>query len=484
MKKILLMLCFMLALGMFACTEDSTASKSTEEIKTDSMTTYINELNNPYNVSLFVTTNLTTSIGINFEMPDKTNGYIEYCVSGSNLYYRTKANYKERTIGEQTVNLYDATIYDLSPNTYYEYRVVNEDNSEESPYYTFKTMSSDTESHSLLYLADPQETAEIGYMAYAYSILSVLDYSNAEVDLAMLPGDIVNNNYIQSQWNLFFKYSSMFCTKIPLAVAAGNHDLPFLTDPTVNQSEFDGYLNLPGNGPSYNSFNAISGDLREGDFDKGKTYSFDYGAAHIVVINTEVYCDSTIYCTYSDLDNIEVLHEWIKNDFKHSTAEWNIVMLHRGPYGLSYDSSEIRELLVPVLEDCGVDLVLAGHEHQYSRAIYFENHLIPFAESNDYTLGTVSLIKSSYPRMNFNNYSSSLGITYLTSNTSATKFYGGNQTSSIDVNYSFLDYYPVIPIITITEDEINVKSYVVIKETAYSIFPEEVLILEEFTITK
>jgi hypothetical protein len=335
-----------------------------------------------------------------------------------------------------------------------------------------------------MYLADPQETAEIGYMAYAYSILSVLEYSEAQIDLALFPGDVVNDSDIRSQWNLFFKYSSMFCTRIPLAIAMGNHEMPSLDDPLVNETEFDGYLNLPNNGPTYDSFNAVFGDLREGDFDNGKTYSFDYGAAHIVVINTEVYCDATTTCAYNDIDNVEILHNWIRNDLDNSDKEWNIVLLHRGPYSLSYNTYQVRNLLVPVLEECGVDLVLAGHDHQYSRAIYFEGDLIPFAESNDYTLGTISLIETSYPKMNFNNYSSSLGITYLTSNTSGTKFYGGDKSSQIDVNYAFKDEYPVIPIITITDTEINVVSYVVIKESAFSIFPEEISILEEFTITK
>ena len=445
------------------------------------MTAYVNEMSNPYNVALFVTNDLTTSIAVNFEMPSNENGYIEYGVSGTNLYYRSKANYKERTIGGESVYLYEVTIKDLEPNTSYEYRVVNEDGTEKSSYYVFKTMNSETDSHSLLYLADPQDTAEIGYMAYAYSILSVLEETDRQVDLAMLPGDIVNNNYIQSQWNLFFKYSSMFCTKIPLAVAAGNHDLPILTDFTVNQSEFDGYLNLPNNGPVYDSFNAIPYDKREREFDEGKTYSFDYGDAHIVVINTEVYCDSTIGCTYNDMDNIEILHEWIRNDIGNSDAKWNILMLHRGPYSLSYDTYQVRDLLVPVLEECGVDLVLSGHDQKYSRAVYYEGDLISFAKSDNYTLGTASLLDGLNPNSNFNEYSNSLGITYLTSNTSATKFYGGVKTSAIEVNYAFIGEYPVIPIITVTENEINVISYVVIKESALSIFPEEISILEEFT---
>lgn len=484
MKKILLALCLFLVFGTLACTNKNTSSDITNQISmADSMTSNVNEMSNPYNVALFVTNDLSTSVGINFEMPYENHGFIEYAVKGTNVYFRAQATLKERTIESESVYLYEISIKNLEPDTLYEYRVVNQDGSEKSDYYVFRTMSSNTESHSLMYLADPQETAEIGYMAYSYSILSVLDYSGADIDLAMFPGDIVNNNDINSQWNLFFKYSSMFCTSIPLASAVGNHELPDINDSSVNESEFDGYFNLPNNGPTYEPFNAIEGDAREGDFDDGKTYSFDYGAAHIVVINTEVYCDSTTSCNYNDSDNIKILHEWIRNDLENSNAEWNIVLLHRGPYSLSYNTYQVRNLLVPVLEECGVDLVLAGHDHKYSRAIYFEGELITFNESNDYTLGTISLMDTDTSSINFNNYSSSLGITYLNSNTASTKFYGEDKYSQIDVNYEFKGEYPVIPIITITEDEISVVSYVVIKESAFSIFPEDIAILEEFTIT-
>ena len=86
--------------------------------------------------------------------------------------------------------------------------------------------------------------------------------------------------------------------------------------------------------------------------------------------------------------------------------------------------------------------------------------------------------------MDFNNYSSSNGVTYLTPNTTSTKFYGGVKSSGIEVNYGFLESYPVIPFVTITEDSIVVTSYVMVKDSAFAIQVQRVEILEEFTITK
>ena len=111
--------------------------------------------------------------------------------------------------------------------------------------------------------------------------------------------------------------------------------------------------------------------------------------------------------------------------------------------------------------------------------------MVAFARADDtYLYGTMSLIPSDSANLDFNSYSSSVGVTYLTSNTTATKFYGGSKSSGIQVNYAFVEEFPVIPMITVTEDEIRVISYAVEKDSALSIVPIGVFILEEFTITQ
>ena len=102
----------------------------------------------------------------------------------------------------------------------------------------------------------------------------------------------------------------------------------------------------------------------------------------------------------------------------------------------------------------------------------------------DYTHGTVSLIPEEPNDLNLNSYSSSIGVTYLTSNTVSTKFYGGEKSSGIEVNYEFIDDYPVIPMISFTDTELHVISYAVDKDLAYTVVPNGVFVLDEFTITK
>jgi len=485
MKKIISVFSLLLVMALVACAGRSseTANTETTQLTSQTMSDYVGSLSNIYNIGLFVTEDLSTSIGINFEMPDDTNGYVEYTLLGDNQYIRAKAGKKIREFGDNSAFLFEIILDELSPNTTYQYRVVNEDNTETGEYHTFTTYNDADDSHTFMYLADPQGSAETGYMSYAHAMLSVIEYSEVEYDLVMIPGDVINNTDIRSQWNMFFKYSSVFSYSVPMALTTGNHEIPLVSSENVNSMEFDGYMNLPNNGPTYGAFDGLVGDVRNTNFDNGKTYSFDFGEAHITVVNTEMYCDGTTECLGFDEDNVQILNDWVRDDLNNSDAKWKIVMLHRGPYSLSYDSITVRVNLAPILEECGVDLVLAGHDHQYSRAIYENGLLVDFSQSNDYTIGTISLIEESEDDLHFNNYSSSLGVTYLTSNTAATKFYGG-RTSGIKVNYAFIDEYPVIPMITITEDSITVVSYAVEKETGLSIVPISVFILEEFQITE
>ncbi len=61
---------------------------------------------------------------------------------------------------------------------------------------------------------------------------------------------------------------------------------------------------------------------------------------------------------------------WLRADLAATAQEWIIAYWHHPPYTKgSHDSDaegdlvEVRENIVPILEDFGVDLVLCGHSH-------------------------------------------------------------------------------------------------------------------------
>jgi hypothetical protein len=61
---------------------------------------------------------------------------------------------------------------------------------------------------------------------------------------------------------------------------------------------------------------------------------------------------------------------WLDRTLAASTAPWKIVAQHHPPYSAGYHGSHepSQYLLVPLFSRHGVDLVLAGHDHDYQRS--------------------------------------------------------------------------------------------------------------------
>lgn len=122
--------------------------------------------------------------------------------------------------------------------------------------------------------------------------------------------------------------------------ALGNHDI--MTE--KGQPWLDNLV-LPRNGPS--------------GLTPERNYSFDQGAAHIVVLDS----------TASERVMKTKIVPWLERDLKASCALWKIVVFHHPPFssGLHGNSERTRQFFVPVLERNGVNVVFCGHDHHYER---------------------------------------------------------------------------------------------------------------------
>jgi predicted phosphodiesterase len=69
-------------------------------------------------------------------------------------------------------------------------------------------------------------------------------------------------------------------------------------------------------------------------------------------------------------DNAEQ-RTWLESTLSGNTAPWVIVALHHPPYSAGYHGSDLanRKAFTPLFDRYGVDLVLAGHDHDYQRSI-------------------------------------------------------------------------------------------------------------------
>ncbi len=189
--------------------------------------------------------------------------------------------------------------------------------------FTFVVMG-DTRPHGGKRIAMPQQfldnIAEVNRRAPVFSV-NVGD---------LIVGYSEDIELVRKQWDAYLAATKTF--KQPLFSVVGNHD--------VSNEKMEHY------------FIERFGDLR--------WYSFDYGPAHFIVL------DSDVVGQVNKITGEQL--EWLKKDLEASRAKrLTFVFLHRplwreGGYGTQWND-EIH----PLLAKHGATVVFAGHEHWYQK---------------------------------------------------------------------------------------------------------------------
>jgi len=114
-------------------------------------------------------------------------------------------------------------------------------------------------------------------------------------------------------------------------------------------------------------------------------YSFDFGNAHFVVLDS----------FESSRETNGTQFAWLEQDLAANTSDWLIAIWHHPPYSKgSHDSDDathdpqlidMRENFLPLLESHGVDLVMGGHSHLYERSHLLHEH---YGDSGSFHLET------------------------------------------------------------------------------------------------
>jgi len=127
---------------------------------------------------------------------------------------------------------------------------------------------------------------------------------------------------------------------------------------------------ITGIGPFYDAYvcptKGEAGGVPSGD---ESFYSFDYGDIHFICLNSY------------DIDRSPdgPMAKWLVRDLAATKANWIIGFWHHPPYTKgTHDSDaeielvEMREQIMPIMENGGVDLVLSGHSHIYERSMLID----------------------------------------------------------------------------------------------------------------
>lgn len=187
--------------------------------------------------------------------------------------------------------------------------------------------------------------------------------SGVETDLILMLGD---NAYplgkqVEYQQNLFDIYAAPM-RNTPLWPTIGNHDL---FDETARAWPYFDIFSLPRE--------AEAGGVASST---EAYYSFDYANVHFVVLDS---------MNGAGPNSGPAMLSWLEADLADVTADWIVAFWHHPPYSKgSHDSDDpvdsggrliwMRENVVPLLEDYGVDLVLNGHSHSYERSFLIDGH--------------------------------------------------------------------------------------------------------------
>jgi len=184
------------------------------------------------------------------------------------------------------------------------------------------------------------------------------------------------SEYMLNYWHTYSntdvadpKVGSSLMASVPFYALLGNHDVdakyPAISDALGAYYFFHPPQNGPGEGPwntplgsdkeAVARFRAANGD----SYPSLDNYSFDYGPAHFVILNSNL----------SGSVHEAKLRQWLERSLKNTKARWKFVCFHAPPFHSTpqHYTSQAMRLWQPLFEQAGVDMVFAGHVHNYQR---------------------------------------------------------------------------------------------------------------------
>lgn len=150
-------------------------------------------------------------------------------------------------------------------------------------------------------------------------------------DFVIQTGDQVADGENEKQWDEFFAVARKMMSETAYYPTLGNHER--------HGAPYFRYFDLP------------------------RDYSFDYGNAHFVALDS----------TRPKAEQV-AQDEWLRRDLvAHQNAVWRIVFLHYTPYTcVSFEERRasaggLRKRLEPICKAGKVQVVFSGHDHNYQR---------------------------------------------------------------------------------------------------------------------
>ncbi len=352
-----------------------------------------------------------------------------------------------------------ATVKGLKSNTEYVYRVKNGDIYSETYEYEVKGSIPDW---SFYFATDPQLDNVYGsgnsVVERWVSSVDKITEVNPDASMMVIAGDLAHNGGGEEAEYIDGFLAPERLKSLALGTVVGNHDqhtTGLVYDEHFNQpnqTDIGSYKDTPGN------------------------YWYTYNNALFINLTSSVRNDITSALTHVD-DHVAFIKEAIE---KNPDTDWHIITFHESLFSGAWHATEestrtMRNVLVPLLDEIdmeyGIDLVLNGHDHYYSRT---------------YLMQGLNPIKTDEVEAEVTDPD---GIYYITGNTASGVLY--NDPVTIDYDYMAVheqQYTPNISNIDISttpyETSLRIVTYRTAEDDRYTGTEGSMSVVDDFTIKK
>ncbi len=232
-------------------------------------------------------------------------------------------------------HLYSYTIGGLIPGSRYNYRVIASPACYEGTFYA----------------ALPDTATDLKFFAYGDTRngISVNDAIASQIMQAyaadpgfqtfnLAVGDLVSSGDLESAWadeffNPHYLHLRTVLSNLAFLPVMGNHE--------GSGALFVRYFPMP--------------------FVAGRYWSFDYGPAHIVMLDQ-----------YRPYAVGSAQYAWLKEALAASSKKWKFLVLHEPGWsagGGHANNTTVQDDIQPLAEQYGVSIIFGGHNHYYARAV-------------------------------------------------------------------------------------------------------------------
>jgi hypothetical protein len=253
-----------------------------------------------------------------------------------------------------------ATISNLRENTAYSYRVGAEGSW--SPTYAFKTRDFEGD-FDFLFFGDPQigASGDVARDRAGWAeTLKVATAANPNTELLVSGGDHVESANDEAQWDAYLSPDQL--RQYPTAATIGNHD--------VGGKSWEQHHFTPNTDRSAQYYNGDQATRSGGDF------WYIYKDVLFIDLNSNSYVNPTDGSLGGDAAHVAYVSDIVK---KHgSEAKWKVLVYHHSIYSAASHSTDAdnknrRKDFTTAFSDLGIDMVLQGHDHVYTRSYSIKN---------------------------------------------------------------------------------------------------------------